>query len=105
MFTKTIYNSRYRELVAHICATRKGRGLTQAELGRRIGVSRLVIQKIEACQAKLDLVRYVALCRILGLRAGRLLGRLEESSDEDDPLFTYQRISFDLNPHNAVCIL
>jgi transcriptional regulator with XRE-family HTH domain len=81
MSIKAIHNSRYRELVAHICATRKGRGLTQAELGGRIGVSRQVIQKIESCEVKLDLVRYVNLCRVLKLKAGQLLGRLEEPSD------------------------
>lgn len=50
-------------------------------------LSRQTIQKIESCEVRLDLVRYVALCRILGLKAGPLLGRLEEPSDEDDPLY------------------
>jgi len=105
MNTKAIYDSRYRELLAHICATRRGRGMTQSELGRRMRLSRQTVQKIESCEVRLDLIRYVTLCRILGLKAGRLLGQMEESSDEDDPLFTYQVISFYLNPNNAVCIL
>ena len=84
MNTKAIYDSRYRELVVHICAARKGRGMTQSELGRRMRLSRQTVQKIESCEVRLDLVRYVTLCRILGLKAGQLLGRLEEPSDEDD---------------------
>ena len=96
MATKTIYDSRYRELLVHICEVRKGRGMTQAELGRRMRLSRQTVQKIESCEVRLDLIRYVTLCRILGLDAGQHLSRLEESSDEDDPLFTYQLISIEL---------
>jgi transcriptional regulator with XRE-family HTH domain len=81
MTVKTVYNSRYRALVAHIGEARKGRGMTQAELGRQLQLSRQAVQKIEACEVRLDLVRYVTLCRILGLNAGQLLGRLEEPSE------------------------
>jgi hypothetical protein len=59
-------------------------------------LSRQTVQKIESCEVRLDLIRYVTLCRILGLDAGQHLSRLEESSDEDDPLFTYQLISIEL---------
>jgi transcriptional regulator with XRE-family HTH domain len=65
--------------------------MTQSELGRQLGLSRQSVQKIESCEVRLDLLRYVTLCRILGLNAGQLLARLEEPSDEDDFSFTYQR--------------
>ena len=87
MNAKAIYNPRYRALVEFISGKRKRRGLSQFELGRRMRLSRQTIQKIESCEVRLDLVRYVALCRILGLNAGQLLGRLEEPSEEDDPLY------------------
>ena len=90
MTRKAIYDPRYRALVALISDTRKRQGLTQSALGQRLRLSRQTVQKIESCEVRLDLVRYVALCRILGLNAGQLLGRLEEPSDEDDPL-TCQR--------------
>ena len=90
MMGKTIYNPKYRALVEFIRAVRKERGMTQSELGRRMRLSRRAVQKIEAYDARLDLVRYVTLCRILGLDAGQLLGRLEEASDEDDPPFSCQ---------------
>jgi len=103
MRTKAIYNPRYRSLVAFISDTRAQQGLTQSELGQRMRLSRQTIQKIECCEVKLDLVRYVALCRILGLNAGQLLGRLEEPSDEDDPL-TYQRpLAFSIWPFFSKC--
>jgi len=84
MVTKAIYNPRYRSLVGYMCAVRKERGMTQSELGKRMRLSRQFVQKIESCEIRLDLVRYVTLCRILGLNAGQLLGQLEEPSDEDD---------------------
>jgi len=87
MRSKAIYDPRYRSLVAFISDTRARQGLTQSAMGRRMRLSRQTIQKIESCEVRLDLVRYVALCRILGLNAGQLLGRLEEPSDEDDPLY------------------
>ncbi len=87
MNAKAIHDPRYRTLVGIISDTRKRKALTQLEPGRRLRLSRQTIQKIESCEVKLDLVRYVALCRILGLDAGQLLGRLEEPSDEDDPLY------------------
>jgi len=81
MTTKAIYNPRYRALVEHICNARKKKGMTKTELGRRMRISRQVVHKIESCEVRLDLVRYVTLCRILGLNAGQLLGRLEEPSE------------------------
>jgi transcriptional regulator with XRE-family HTH domain len=81
MNTKAIYNPKYRALVEFIRAVRKKRGMTQSELGRRMRLSRQSVHKIESCEVRLDLVRYVNLCRILGLKAGQLLGRLEEPSD------------------------
>jgi transcriptional regulator with XRE-family HTH domain len=85
--TKAIHTPGYRSLVALISGTRRRQGLSQAELGRRMRLSRQTVQKIETCEVRLDLVRYIALCRILGLNAGQLLGRLEEPSEEDGPPF------------------
>ncbi len=94
MRTKAIYDPRYRSLVAFISDTRARQGLTQSAMGRKMRLSRQTIQKIEHCEVKLDLVRYVALCRILGLNAGQLLGRLEDPSDEDDPLYLPETLSY-----------
>jgi transcriptional regulator with XRE-family HTH domain len=87
MTTKAIYNPKYRALVEFIRAVRKDRGMTQRELGRRMRLSHQTVHKIESCEVRLDLVRYVTLCRILGLDAGQLLARLEEPSDEDDSFY------------------
>lgn len=87
MNAKAIHDPRYRTLVGIISDTRKRKTLTQLELGRRLRLSRQTIQKIESCEVRLDILRYVTLCRILGLNAGQLLGRLEEPSEEDDPLY------------------
>ncbi|MDX9791917.1 MAG: helix-turn-helix transcriptional regulator [Kiritimatiellia bacterium] len=95
MLRKAIYNPQYREVIAYIGDMRKRQGLTQSALGKRMRLSRQTIQKIETCEVRLDLVRYVNLCRILGIDAGQLLGRLEDTSEEDDPLFTCRTESGD----------
>ena len=87
MTCKAIRNPRCRSLVTFISGKRKQQGMTQSGQGRRMLLSRQTVQKVESCEVRLDLVRYVTLCRILGLNAGQLLGRLEYPSDEDDPLY------------------
>ena len=94
MLRKAIYNPQYREVIAYIGDMRKRQGLTQSALGKRMRLSRQTIQKIETCEVRLDLVRYVSLCRILGINAGQLLGRLEDPSDEDDPLYLLEPLSY-----------
>lgn len=87
MHVKTIHDPRYRKLVAVLIFARKESGITQARLAGKMRVSRQTIQKLESCEVKLDILRYVRLCRILGIEPGPLLGRLEEPSDEEAPLY------------------
>ena len=45
-----IYDPGYRKLVSSLKDTRKGLGLTQAEVAARIGCCRTWVAKIEACE-------------------------------------------------------
>ena len=85
---KTIHLDAYRGLVGDLRALRVGRGLRQADAGRRLGRSRQWVQKVEACEVRLDVVQFVRVCRLYGADPARLIGRLEkESSDEDGSFF------------------
>ena len=53
---------------------RKGLGLSQEELGERMGVSRQAISKWEGDQTIPELDNLIALSRLFGLTMGQLLG-------------------------------
>ena len=53
---------------------RKGLGLSQEELGERMGVSRQAISKWEGDQTIPELDNLIALSRLFGLTVGQLLG-------------------------------
>lgn len=57
-----------------IQALRKGMGLSQEELGEKMGVSRQAISKWEGDQTIPELDKLIALSRLFGLTVGQLLG-------------------------------
>lgn len=105
---KTIYNSRYRNLVCELKAARIRRGLGQVQVGRLLGRSRSWAGKVERVEVRLDVVQLIDVCRVLGVDAGRLVRRLakEAPSDEDGSSFTYQTARTHLSgARNATDIL
>ena len=83
---KTIYNAAYIKVVEELRIARRNRGMRQEDAGRRMGVSRHWIRKVETCELRLDLVQFVRLCRLYRLDAIRLMRRVaEESPEEGDP--------------------
>ncbi len=86
--TKTIYQADYRRLVDDLRKARVGRKMRQEDVGRRLGVTRHWVAKVEACQTRLDLIQFVRLCRVYRVDASQLVRRLEEDSpDEDESSF------------------
>ena len=85
---KTIYSPIYRCLIDHLRQARKKQKLRQEDVGRKLGVSRHWIQKVETHQVRLDVVQFVILCRVYRADPSRLIRRLEEElPDEGDPSF------------------
>ena len=74
---KQIYNPRYRALVARLKHARLSLGLSQAQVARRLGLCRTWVAKIECCELRLDLLHFVKLCRLYGLRASEVIGGME----------------------------
>lgn len=63
---------------------RKALGITQEQLSKRIGVSRVQLVNIESKNSGLTLNRFVRLCAALGVSADELIG-LREISIQMDP--------------------
>ena len=60
-------------MIGRLRAAREGRGLTQAELARRLGKSQSVISKTESGQRRLDYIEVVDICDALGVRVADIL--------------------------------
>ena len=90
--SKCIYVPAYRHLIEALRGARISQHMRQQDVGRQLGVSRHWIQKVEACQLRLDLVQFIRLCRIYHVDAGRRFSLLaEELPDEGDSSFlSYQ---------------
>ncbi len=62
---KSIHDPRYLEIIARLRSARKGIGMSQSDLGRRIGKPQSYISKIENCERRIDLVEALTLCNAL----------------------------------------
>jgi len=61
-------------LLETIRSAREGAGLSQREVGRRLGFHPTVFNKIESGDRVLDVVEFVALARAMGIDPIELLG-------------------------------
>jgi transcriptional regulator with XRE-family HTH domain len=77
MSEKEIFNAEYRQLIGSLRDARKKLGLTQAEVASKMAVNRTWVAKVEGCELRLDLLHFVRLCQVYGLRARELIGEME----------------------------
>ena len=64
---KSINRTTYRQLLLRLSEERKAAGITQAELGVRLGRPQSYVSKIENGDRRLDLVEYVEWCQAIAL--------------------------------------
>lgn len=67
MTVKSIQDPRYLELIGRLRAGREHSGLSQAELGHRVGRPQSYIAKIETGERRIDLIEALGLCEALGI--------------------------------------
>lgn len=87
-------------LAENIRAARKRKGMTQEELGRRIGVAKQTIQKYEnGIVTNIPVERLRAIATVLNVSATELMGYDEVSPVEQvqDELFEKRKLLFDLS--------
>jgi transcriptional regulator with XRE-family HTH domain len=66
----------YRSAIEALVTARKELGLTQREVGRRLGKPASFPNKIEKLERRLDILEFIALARAYGLDPRELLGRV-----------------------------
>ena len=58
----------YIEFVAKLRAARKTKGISQQELGKRIGKEQSFVSKVETCERRLDLIEAARWCAVLDIQ-------------------------------------
>lgn len=77
----------YDDICERIKRNRKRMGMTQAELGARIGVQKSAIQKYENGTSHYKLETIIKLAQVFEISVGTLIGERQDESDARQILF------------------
>ncbi|MEF2549417.1 helix-turn-helix transcriptional regulator [Aurantimonas sp. E1-2-R+4] len=72
----------YQRILAGLVQARKGAGITQAELGERIGQRQTFVSKVELGERRLDIAELVEICRAIGVDPHALIHEAEGDREE-----------------------
>jgi transcriptional regulator with XRE-family HTH domain len=62
-------------MVAQLVQARKDAGITQAELGRRLGQRQTWVSKVELGERRLDVAEWIEVCRAVGVDPSRVIDK------------------------------
>ncbi|TPK94807.1 helix-turn-helix transcriptional regulator [Mesorhizobium sp. B2-4-12] len=62
----SIRSDLYRRMIELLVEARKEAGVTQVELGKRLGVRQTFVSKFELGERRLDVAEYIDVCRAIG---------------------------------------
>lgn len=79
---KSQFSVAYRTFIEVLAAARKEAGMTQTELGERIGRRQAHISIIESGVRRLDVVEFCAIAKALGLEPTKLFERVYRALPE-----------------------
>ena len=74
---KQLRSPRHRALIAAIVAARQAAGLTQRQLAAQLKRSNSFVWKIEAGERQVNVLEFMEIARILGLRPSALMKEVE----------------------------
>jgi transcriptional regulator with XRE-family HTH domain len=75
----SIRSDLYLRMIAKLVQARKDAGITQAELGRRLGQRQTWVSKVELGERRLDVAEWVEVCRAVGVDPFELMQAAEQS--------------------------
>jgi transcriptional regulator with XRE-family HTH domain len=67
------HTARYKRLRAALREARKAAGLTQAEVGERLGRPQSYVNKYESGERRLDVIEFLDVAAAIGLEVSRVL--------------------------------
>ena len=75
---KSIYDLRYQRLIAELVEIRKNKELSQRDLAKLAKVSNCFIGRVETRERRLDLIEFIDLCKVLGLKKHDIIKIIEK---------------------------
>jgi len=70
---QSTHNRRYQSLLELLKSWRAEAGLTQTEVGERLGNTQTFVSKVERGERRLDVVEFAEWCEALGMAPGQAL--------------------------------
>lgn len=75
---KSIFDPRYRDLIARLTSQRKKSGMTQRDLARALGVDQCYVARIETHERRLDLIETIDMMRVLGMNDKEIINAIKK---------------------------
>lgn len=75
---KSVFTTEYQVFLRHLRAARQASGLTQVQLGQKLGQPQAIISKCERGERRLDVIELRAYCTAMGLSYLKFLRDLEK---------------------------
>ena len=83
MHRRWVVSPDYRSVIETLIQVRIDQGVSQRELGRRLGKPPSFPNKIENFERRLDVLEFIAIARALGIAPDELMGRLAKGLPEE----------------------
>lgn len=77
----SIHSDLYKKMIELLVEARKDVGVTQVELGKRLGLRQTFISKVELGERRLDAAEFIVMCRAVPIDPYLLMRRAEGNSD------------------------
>ena len=90
------------KIIMSLKMTRKGKGLTQYDLAKRMNVSRDTIARLESGRSRATLVHVINIARILDVSLDKILSDVENPNPLDSSLDNVGNKSYTYLPNNFV---
>jgi transcriptional regulator with XRE-family HTH domain len=74
---KSIFTAEYKSFLKHLREARENSGLTQADLGERLGQTQSFVSKCERGERRLDVIELMAFCDALEIDFTRFVTSLQ----------------------------
>ncbi len=75
---RSVFTAQYQTLLRHLRRARQEAGITQVQLGERLGQPQAIISKCERGERRLDVIELRAYCLALGRSYLQFLQEVEE---------------------------
>lgn len=82
MMSKTIYDSRYQELIAFLHRRRIELGLDQQQLAKQMGWSRNTVSRVELKDRRIDVLEALQLCQALQIHFNALEKVMQDATPD-----------------------